>query len=158
MTQRKTNCHVNDNGIEILSCVYEWWSGILGLTSTKLSLQDKSLSQINSFHDFTNISGVISTVNVILYVGIKRGVLIMQQTETYYTDLTFGICCSLLIYIFIPLQSLDRTIVNFLQLNHTDQWKFRLKFSRTCQVKSNKYSFLIARKKLFLGLVRFIWS
>lgn len=85
----------------------------------------------------------------------------MQQTETYHTALNFKICGSLFICILTPLQSLDTashtcdlsfpgTKVNFLQLSHTDQWKFMLKFSRTCQVKSNKYSFLIASKRLFL--------
>lgn len=82
----------------------------------------------------------------------------MQQTETYHTTIIFEICCSLFICILIPLASLDTvshicdlsspgTIGNFLKLSHIDQWKFRLKCSRTSKGKSNKYSFLIASKR-----------
>lgn len=66
MTQRKNNCHVNDMEYKVYHVSVS--DGILGLTNTKLSLLEKSLSQINSFYDFTNISGVISTVNVILFM------------------------------------------------------------------------------------------
>lgn len=66
MTQRKNNCHVNENGIEILSCVCEWWN--FRTDKHQIISVRQVLSQINSCYDITNISGIISTVNVILFM------------------------------------------------------------------------------------------